>query len=79
MSEFLPLSDEPTSAVDPQNRRDFWESLHALLAHDQPEPEETVRKLLEEHRVRASLEDVFVAATGFESDEAAALRAAATG
>ena len=29
----LLLLDEPTSAVDPQNRRDFWESLFALVAH----------------------------------------------
>jgi len=28
----LLLLDEPTSAVDPQNRRDFWESLFALAA-----------------------------------------------
>ena len=27
----LLLLDEPTSAVDPQNRRDFWESLFALV------------------------------------------------
>ena len=153
----LLLLDEPTSAVDPQNRRDFWESLfelvdrgttilvsthymdeaerchglaildggrlvaegaprqlmdrieanvieveaedvraarraldgqsfvksvaqlgnrlHALLATDVPEPERRVRDLLQQQRVsasvervRASLEDVFVAATGFRSD-----------
>ena len=29
----LLLLDEPTSAVDPQNRRDFWESLFVLVAH----------------------------------------------
>jgi ABC-2 type transport system ATP-binding protein len=162
----LLLLDEPTSAVDPQSRRDFWESLfelvdrgttilvsthymdeaerchglaildrgrlvaegsprqliesidatvieieaedvraarraldgqafvrsvaqlgtrlHALLARDQANPEETIRKLLQKNhvqgaveRVRASLEDVFVAATGFKSDEAPALRVAA--
>ncbi|MGH8187610.1 MAG: ATP-binding cassette domain-containing protein [Steroidobacteraceae bacterium] len=162
----LLLLDEPTSAVDPQSRRDFWESLfelvdrgttilvsthymdeaerchglaildhgrlvaegsprelieaidatvieieaedvraarraldgqafvrsvaqlgtrlHALLARDQANPEETIRKLLQKHhvqgtveRVRASLEDVFVAATGFRSDESPALRVAA--
>jgi len=28
----LLLLDEPTSAVDPQNRRDFWESLFELVA-----------------------------------------------
>jgi ABC-2 type transport system ATP-binding protein len=28
----LLLLDEPTSAVDPQNRRDFWENLFALVA-----------------------------------------------
>ena len=28
----LLLLDEPTSAVDPQSRRDFWESLFALVA-----------------------------------------------
>jgi len=28
----LLLLDEPTSAVDPQNRREFWESLFALVA-----------------------------------------------
>jgi ABC-2 type transport system ATP-binding protein len=153
----LLLLDEPTSAVDPQNRRDFWESLfelvdrgttilvsthymdeaerchgiaildrgrlvaegsprelmdavdatvieieaadvraarralsqqpfvrsvaqlgtrlHALLAKDLPDPEARVLQLLEPHgievrveRVRASLEDVFVAATGFSGD-----------
>jgi ABC-2 type transport system ATP-binding protein len=162
----LLLLDEPTSAVDPQSRRDFWESLfvlvdrgttilvsthymdeaerchglaildrgrlvaegapreliesidatvieieaqdvraarraldaqtfvksvaqlgtrlHALLARDQPDPEATVRKLLQKHHVqgsvelvRASLEDVFVAATGFQGDEAPALKVAA--
>jgi ABC-2 type transport system ATP-binding protein len=153
----LLLLDEPTSAVDPQNRRDFWESLfelvdhgttilvsthymdeaerchglaildggklvaegaprqlmdsidatvieieaddvraarhaldgqpfvqsvaqlgnrlHALLATELAEPEQRVRELLEQQRVpasvervRASLEDVFVAATGFRRD-----------
>jgi ABC-2 type transport system ATP-binding protein len=153
----LLLLDEPTSAVDPQNRRDFWESLfelvdrgttilvsthymdeaerchglaildggrlvaegaprqlmnridaivieieaddvrgarhaldgqtfvksvaqlgnrlHALLATDVPEPERRIRDLLLRQRVQASvervhasLEDVFVAATGFRSD-----------
>jgi ABC-2 type transport system ATP-binding protein len=150
------LLDEPTSAVDPQNRRDFWESLfelvdrgttilvsthymdeaerchglaildggklvaegaprqlidaidatvieieaenvraarqaldgqpfvksvaqlgnrlHALLARDLPEPEQRVKALLRGvpasvERVRASLEDVFVAATGFRRDD----------
>ena len=29
----LLLLDEPTSAVDPQSRRDFWESLFDLVAH----------------------------------------------
>jgi ABC-type multidrug transport system ATPase subunit len=28
----LLMLDEPTSAVDPQSRRDFWESLFALVA-----------------------------------------------
>ena len=34
----LLLLDEPTSAVDPQSRRDFWESLFALVGarHDDP-------------------------------------------
>jgi ABC-2 type transport system ATP-binding protein len=153
----LLLLDEPTSAVDPQSRRDFWESLfglvdrgttilvsthymdeaerchgiaildrgrlvaegsprelmdnidatvieieatdvrgarralegqpfvrsvaqlgtrlHALLAPDLKDPTGRVRELLEQHhvaatveQVRASLEDVFVAATGFASD-----------
>ncbi|HEY4367860.1 MAG TPA: ABC transporter ATP-binding protein [Steroidobacteraceae bacterium] len=153
----LLLLDEPTSAVDPQSRRDFWESLFELVARgttilvsthymdeaerchglaildrgrlvaegsprhlmdtidatvieievadirgarhaldDQPfvrsvaqlgtrlhalldrslnEPEVRVRSLLKDkgiegtvERVRASLEDVFVAATGFSSD-----------
>jgi ABC-2 type transport system ATP-binding protein len=164
----LLLLDEPTSAVDPQSRRDFWENLfelvdrgttilvsthymdeaerchglaildrgrlvaegsprrliesigaivieieaedvraarraldgqpfvksvaqlgtrlHALLAPDQSNPEEAVRKLLEKQRVhgavervRASLEDVFVAATGFKSEEPPALQPAAAG
>ncbi|HEX7013212.1 MAG TPA: ABC transporter ATP-binding protein [Steroidobacteraceae bacterium] len=153
----LLLLDEPTSAVDPQSRRDFWESLfeladrgttilvsthymdeaerchglaildrgrlvaegsprhlietidatvieieaadaraarralegqafvksvaqlgtrlHALLSREEVEPEATVRALLaRQHveasveRVRPSLEDVFVAATGFNSN-----------
>jgi ABC-2 type transport system ATP-binding protein len=153
----LLLLDEPTSAVDPQSRRDFWESLfdlvergttilvsthymdeaerchglaildggrlvaegaprelmdridaivmeieaddvraarhaldgqsfvqsvaqlgnrlHALLTTDVSEPERRVRELLQQQRVagtvervRASLEDVFVAATGFRTN-----------
>jgi ABC-2 type transport system ATP-binding protein len=157
----LLLLDEPTSAVDPQSRRDFWESLfdlvdrgttilvsthymdeaerchgiaildrgrlvaegsprrlmdsidatvieieavdvraarhaldgqvyvksvaqlgtrlHALLARELENPQARVRALLEERHVqatvelvRASLEDVFVAATGFGVEEAAA-------
>jgi ABC-2 type transport system ATP-binding protein len=156
----LLLLDEPTSAVDPQNRRDFWESLfklvdrgttilvsthymdeaerchgiaildrgrlvaegsprhlmdaidasvieieavdvraarhaldgvqyvksvaqlgtrlHALIDHDVGEPDIKVRNLLEREqvaasveRVRASLEDVFVASTGYASEEEA--------
>jgi len=154
----LLLLDEPTSAVDPQSRRDFWESLfelvdrgttilvsthymdeaerchglaildrgrlaaegsprqlmdsidavvieieaddvrgarraldgqeyvksvaqlgnrlHALLDPQRSDPEASIRTLLEKQgvagkveRVRASLEDVFVAATGFNADE----------
>ena len=154
----LLLLDEPTSAVDPQSRRDFWESLfelvdrgttilvsthymdeaerchglaildrgrlaaegsprqlmdsidavvieieaddvrgarraldgqnyvksvaqlgnrlHALLDPQRADPEASIRALLEKQgvegkveRVRASLEDVFVAATGFNADE----------
>ena len=154
----LLLLDEPTSAVDPQSRRDFWESLfelvdrgttilvsthymdeaerchglaildhgrlvaegaprrlmdsidatvieieaddvrgarhaldgqefvksvaqlgnrlHALLAQDRADPEGSICALLAQHRVqgkvervRASLEDVFVAATRFNADE----------
>ncbi|HEY5760749.1 MAG TPA: ABC transporter ATP-binding protein [Steroidobacter sp.] len=161
----LLLLDEPTSAVDPQNRRDFWESLfelvdqgttilvsthymdeaerchglaildggklvaegaprelidaidavvieieaedvraarraldgqsfvqsvaqlgnrlHALIDKDLPQPEQRVRELLQQQnvpaaveRVRASLEDVFVAATGFRSHEDSAPKAA---
>jgi ABC-2 type transport system ATP-binding protein len=157
----LLLLDEPTSAVDPQSRRDFWESLfelvdrgttilvsthymdeaerchglaildrgrlvaegaprklmdsidaavieieaddvrgarhaldgqdfvksvaqlgnrlHALLAQDKADPEGSIRQLLERHgvqgkveRVHASLEDVFVAATAFNSEDKAA-------
>ena len=156
----LLLLDEPTSAVDPQSRRDFWESLfelvargttilvsthymdeaerchglaildrgrlvgegsprqlmdsieatvieievadirgarkaldnqpfvrsvaqlgtrlHALLDRSLSDPEVRVKALLKEkgiegtvERVRASLEDVFVAATGFTSDRGA--------
>jgi len=154
----LLLLDEPTSAVDPQSRRDFWESLfelvdrgttilvsthymdeaerchglaildrgrlaaegsprqlmdsigavvieieaddvraarraldgqeyvksvaqlgnrlHALLDPQRQDPEENIRALLAKQsvqgkveRVRASLEDVFVAATGFNADD----------
>jgi ABC-2 type transport system ATP-binding protein len=156
----LLLLDEPTSAVDPQSRRDFWESLfelvdrgttilvsthymdeaerchglaildrgrlaaegsprqlmdsidavvieieaddvrsarhaldgqdfvksvaqlgnrlHALLDPQRPDPEGSIRALLQQQgvqgkveRVRASLEDVFVASTRFNADEAA--------
>jgi ABC-2 type transport system ATP-binding protein len=155
----LLLLDEPTSAVDPQSRRDFWESLfelvdrgttilvsthymdeaerchglaildrgrlvaegsprrlmddigatvieieaddvrgarhaldgqdyvksvaqlgnrlHALLDPQRADPGQSIRALLEQHRVpgkvervRASLEDVFVAATRFKADDA---------
>jgi ABC-2 type transport system ATP-binding protein len=155
----LLLLDEPTSAVDPQSRRDFWESLfelvdrgttilvsthymdeaerchglaildrgrlvaegsprrlmdgigatvieieaddvraarraldgqdfvksvaqlgnrlHALLDPQRQDPEGSIRALLEQYRVqgkvervRASLEDVFVAATRFKADDA---------
>jgi ABC-2 type transport system ATP-binding protein len=155
----LLLLDEPTSAVDPQSRREFWESqfelvdrgttilvsthymdeaerchglaildrgrlvaegaprrlmesidaavieveaddvrgarhaldgqdyvksvaqlgnrLHALLAQERADPEGSIRALLAQHgvqgkveRVHASLEDVFVAATRFNADEA---------
>lgn len=161
----LLLLDEPTSAVDPQNRRDFWEGLfelvdhgttilvsthymdeaerchglaildggklvaegaprelidsidaivieieaedvraarhalddqsfvqsvaqlgnrlHALLTKDLPEPERRVRELLQKQNVsasvelvRASLEDVFVAATGFRRDDEGGHKAA---
>ena len=164
----LLLLDEPTSAVDPQSRRDFWENLfelvdqgttilvsthymdeaerchgiaildrgrlvaegsprelmdsidanvieieaadvraarhaldgqdfiksvaqlgtrlHALLAPDLADPESRVRSLLQERSVQAtvehvhaSLEDVFVAATGFGSDDESAPRRAAQG
>jgi ABC-2 type transport system ATP-binding protein len=157
----LLLLDEPTSAVDPQSRRDFWEGLfelvdrgttilvsthymdeaerchglaildrgrlaaegsprqlmdsidavvieieaddvraarhaldgqnyvrsvaqlgnrlHALLDPHRPDPEGSIRALLEKQRVegkvervRASLEDVFVAATRFSADDEAA-------
>ena len=163
----LLLLDEPTSAVDPQSRRDFWESLfelvsrgttilvsthymdeaerchglaildrgrlvaegsprrlmddiaatvieievadirgarralddqpfvrsvaqlgtrlHALLDLSLSDPQERVRALLKERgiegtveRVRASLEDVFVAATGFAGDGAADSKRAAS-
>jgi ABC-2 type transport system ATP-binding protein len=159
----LLLLDEPTSAVDPQSRRDFWESLfelvdrgttilvsthymdeaerchglaildrgrlaaegsprqlmdsidavvieieaddvraarhaldgqdyvksvaqlgnrlHALLDPQRADPEGSIRALLEKQavqgkveRVRASLEDVFVAATRFNADDDAAPR-----
>ena len=159
----LLLLDEPTSAVDPQSRRDFWESLfelvdrgttilvsthymdeaerchglaildrgrlvaegsprqlmdaidavvieieaddvrgarhaldgqdyvksvaqlgnrlHALLDPQRADPERSIRALLEKQgvqgkveRVRASLEDVFVAATRFNADDDAAPR-----
>ena len=50
--------------------------LHALLDLQRTDPEASIRALLEKQgvqgkveRVRASLEDVFVAATGFNADE----------
>jgi ABC-2 type transport system ATP-binding protein len=163
----LLLLDEPTSAVDPQNRRDFWESLfklvdqgttilvsthymdeaerchgiaildrgrlvaegpprrlmdqiaasvveieaedvrearrafdgvpyvksiaqlgtrlHALLDREIDKPEEKVRALLDRRgveasveRVKASLEDVFVAATGYASEDETTARKVAS-
>jgi len=50
--------------------------LHALLDPQRQDPEENIRALLAKQsvqgkveRVRASLEDVFVAATGFNADD----------
>jgi ABC-2 type transport system ATP-binding protein len=58
--------------------------LHALLDLSLSDPQERVRALLKERgiegtveRVRASLEDVFVAATGFAGDGAADSKRAA--
>jgi ABC-2 type transport system ATP-binding protein len=53
--------------------------LHALLDPQRADPEGSIRALLDQHRVpgkvervRASLEDVFVAATRFKGDDRAA-------
>ncbi|HEX7374834.1 MAG TPA: ABC transporter ATP-binding protein [Steroidobacteraceae bacterium] len=88
----LLLLDEPTSAVDPQSRRDFWESLFTLVGrgvtilvstHYMDEAERCHRlAILAEGRVVAEGEpkqlmaDIPAAVIEIEADETAAARAA---
>jgi ABC-2 type transport system ATP-binding protein len=90
----LLLLDEPTSAVDPQSRRDFWESLFRLLGqgttilvstHYMDEAERCHRlAILDSGRVVAEgvpktlMENIDAAVVEVESEEITAARAALT-
>jgi ABC-2 type transport system ATP-binding protein len=90
----LLLLDEPTSAVDPQSRRDFWESLFRLVGqgttilvstHYMDEAERCHRlAILDNGRVVAEgvpktlMENIDAAVVEIESEEIAAARAALT-
>ena len=88
----LLLLDEPTSAVDPQSRRDFWESLFALVrqgttilvsTHYMDEAERCHRlailaegRLVAEGTPRALMNDIPAAVVEIECEQIAAARAA---
>ena len=90
----LLLLDEPTSAVDPQSRRDFWESLFRLVGqgttilvstHYMDEAERCHRlAILDSGRVVAEgvpktlMENIDAAVVEVESEEITAARAALT-
>ena len=91
----LLLLDEPTSAVDPQSRRDFWESLFALVnrgitilvsTHYMDEAERCHRlAILAEGRLVAEgvpqdlMRDIPASVVEVEADDTAAARAALAG
>jgi ABC-2 type transport system ATP-binding protein len=91
----LLLLDEPTSAVDPQSRRDFWESLFALVqqgttilvsTHYMDEAERCHRlailaegRLVAEGTPRALMRDIPAAVVEIEAGEVSAARAALAG
>jgi len=88
----LLLLDEPTSAVDPQSRRDFWESLFRLVGagttilvstHYMDEAERCHRlailaegRLVAEGPPRRLTRDIPAAVVEIEADDTAAARAA---
>ena len=91
----LLLLDEPTSAVDPQSRREFWESLFALVrqgttilvsTHYMDEAERCHRlailaegKLVAEGVPRDLMRDIAAAVVEIEADDVSAARAALAG
>jgi len=91
----LLLLDEPTSAVDPQSRRDFWESLFQLVlegatilvsTHYMDEAERCHRlailaegRLVAEGTPRDLMRDIPAAVVEIETPDTAAARAALSG
>jgi ABC-2 type transport system ATP-binding protein len=91
----LLLLDEPTSAVDPQSRRDFWESLFSLVqrgatilvsTHYMDEAERCHRlailaegRLVAEGTPRELMRDVPAAVVEVEADDVSAARRALAG
>jgi ABC-2 type transport system ATP-binding protein len=91
----LLLLDEPTSAVDPQSRRDFWESLFKLVqrgttilvsTHYMDEAERCHRlaildegRLVAEGSPRQLMHDIAAAVVEIETDDVAAARGALAG
>ncbi|HSJ96624.1 MAG TPA: ABC transporter ATP-binding protein [Myxococcota bacterium] len=91
----LLLLDEPTSAVDPQSRRDFWESLFGLVqrgttilvsTHYMDEAERCHRlailadgRLVAEGAPRQLMRDIEAAVVEIESEDVSAARGALAG
>ena len=91
----LLLLDEPTSAVDPQSRRDFWESLFGLVqqgttilvsTHYMDEAERCHRlaildegRLVAEGSPRELMRDIAAAVVEVETDDVRAARGALAG
>jgi ABC-2 type transport system ATP-binding protein len=91
----LLLLDEPTSAVDPQSRRDFWESLFRLVqrgttilvsTHYMDEAERCHRlaildegRLVAEGSPRQLMRDIAAAVVEIETDDVPAARGALAG
>jgi ABC-2 type transport system ATP-binding protein len=91
----LLLLDEPTSAVDPQSRRDFWESLFELVrrgttilvsTHYMDEAERCHRlailaegRLVAEGPPRELMRDIEAAVVEIEADDTGAARSALAG